>query len=220
MTPELAPAVDAGNLSVSLAAQVAKLAPEVRAAVVAAEPTARRSVAQKAVKRAHVANNTGHFEWYTPPEIIEAARRAMGGIDFDPASSEIANRTVRALRFFTKDDDALSQEWPPRARVWLNAPFSLAAEFAERFAIEVRRGSTGIALFHNATETKWFQGLAAGIAPALCMPRRRIRFLDPSGNKRPGGPLQGQILLYFGDDVEAFRAAFSTFGLTSAWSTS
>ena len=84
---------------------------------------------------------------------------------------------------------------------------SLAAEFAERFAIEVRRGSTGIALFHNATETKWFQGLAAN-ASALCMPRRGVRFLDPSGNKRPGGPLQGQILLYFGDDVEAFPRRF------------
>ena len=48
------------------------------------------------------------------------------GVDFDPASSEIANRTVRALRFFTKDDDALSQDGR-RARGLAERAVSLAA---------------------------------------------------------------------------------------------
>jgi hypothetical protein len=59
------------------------------------------AAAEKAAGRPHVANNSGNNEWYTPGDIIEAARAVLGGFDLDPASSEIANRTVRAARFFT-----------------------------------------------------------------------------------------------------------------------
>jgi len=50
--------------------------------------------------RAHVANNSGNNEWYTPAKYIDLAREVMGGIDCDPATSEIANQTVKAETFF------------------------------------------------------------------------------------------------------------------------
>lgn len=69
----------------------------------------------KALEPAQLINQTsGDVEYYTPPFIIEAARRVMGGIDLDPASSEIANRTVKATRYFTEADDGLQQEWNGR----------------------------------------------------------------------------------------------------------
>jgi ParB family chromosome partitioning protein len=64
---------------------------------------------EKAGRAAHVSANTGVPEWYTPPEYIEAARAVRGEIDLDPASSDIAQKTVKALHYFTLDDDGLNR---------------------------------------------------------------------------------------------------------------
>ncbi|MBQ2263233.1 MAG: hypothetical protein II336_17965 [Loktanella sp.] len=162
-------------------------------------------------KKAHVANNSGNNEWYTPAPFVEAARAVMGGFDLDPASSEIANRTVQADRIFTQDDDGLKQDWPI-GRVWMNPPYAqpLMGQFADKFAAEIRKGSEGVVLVNNATETAWFQTIAAECS-AICFPKTRIRFLDPDGN--PGAPLQGQAIIYCGPDVDAFKEAFGAFGL-------
>jgi deoxycytidylate deaminase len=80
--------------------------------------------------------DSGNTEYYTPPEIIEAARQVLGFIDLDPASSDIANQTVKAAIFFTADDDGLSKPW--YGRVWMNHPFSRAnnAAFVKKLVRE------------------------------------------------------------------------------------
>jgi len=208
--------VVSGDVSVSAAADVAELPKPEQAEIVAKGEkeileAAKRIRAGKAVKRAHVANNGGNNEWYTPEDILHRARAALGGFDLDPASSEKANETVKAERFFTVDDDGLSQEWPI-GRIWMNPPYAqpAIAEFCERFVAEIERGSTGIALVNNATETKWFQRLATA-ATAICFPQGRIKYLDATGEPK-GTPLQGQAILYFGEG-DAFDAAFQGFGV-------
>jgi phage N-6-adenine-methyltransferase len=209
--PEIVEAVGAGRISVSLAGKVADLPDEAKADVVAAAPEQMREIAREAVKKAHVANNSGNNEWYTPAVFIEAARSVMGGFDLDPASSEIANRTVKADRIFTAEDDGLAQEWPV-GRIWMNPPYAqpLMGQFAEKFAGEVRRGSEGIVLVNNATETAWFQTIAAECS-AICFPKSRIRFLDPDGAPS-GSPLQGQAIFYCGPNAERFEEIFSPLG--------
>src|SRR5688572_27443923 len=72
---------------------------------------------------AQLINQTsGSVEYYTPVEIIEAARRTMGWIDLDPASSATANAIVGAKSFYTEVDDGLTQPW--FGNVWMNHPFS------------------------------------------------------------------------------------------------
>ena len=175
-------------------------------AIVAAgeEPT------KAALKKAHVAHNSGQNEWYTPAAFIEAARQVMGGIDLDPASSEIANRTVQAARYFTAEDNGLAQDWPA-CRIWMNPPYAqpLISQFSKKIAEAADAGAEAIVLVNNATETAWFQRMLQS-ASALCFPEKRVRFLDPDGN--PGAPLQGQALLYFGSNVSAFTGKFSEFG--------
>ena len=210
--PEVSRAVDDGRMSVSLASQVADLPPEDQEAVTSAEPEKVKEVAREAVKRAHVANNSGNNEWYTPAPFIEAARAVMGGIDLDPASSEAANATVNAGQIFTAENDGLAQDWPV-GRIWMNPPYAqpLIGQFASKFAAEIRRGSEGIVLVNNGTETGWFQEMAAECS-AICFPKSRVRFLDPQGNPS-GAPLQGQAIIYCGSNADAFEKAFSGFGL-------
>ena len=159
----------------------------------------------------HVAQNSGENEWYTPPQFIESARLVMGSIDTDPASNPIANATVKATRFFTKDEDGLKQKW--EGNVWMNPPYAqpLVARFAEKLVAELDAGSItqAIVLVNNATETQWFQTIHRR-ATAVCFNKARIKFLDPNG--KPGAPLQGQVVLYFGTSIQRFLDEFAQHG--------
>lgn len=88
----------------------------------------------------HVSNNSGNNEWYTPERYIELARDVLGEIDLDPASCEYANRTVRAARYFSEENDGLCQEWC--GRVWMNPPYSadLVGKFTRKFVDEYDAG--------------------------------------------------------------------------------
>jgi DNA polymerase-1 len=159
-----------------------------------------------------VGKATGNFEWYTPVEILESARSVLGTFDLDPASCEVAQRNVRAKTYFTEEQDGLSKPWA--GRVWMNPPFlnGLIGRFTGKLISHYAAGDVteAVLLVQNATETRWFQDCMAHAA-ALCLPSKRMHFLDAEGEPT-GRPLQGQALLYFGPNPEAFRATFGPFG--------
>lgn len=160
----------------------------------------------------HRAQGTGQNEWYTPAQYIEAAREVLGGIELDPASSDIAQETVQAERYFTIKDDALSKPWAA-ASVWLNPPYSQPeiANFIGKLVAELTSGNarSGILLTHNYTDTGWFHA-AEKDAAAICFTRGRVKFVDADGTEC--APTQGQAFFYYGPDPEKFAEHFTGYG--------
>lgn len=163
------------------------------------------------VKKPHIMNNSGNNEWYTPKEYIEAAREVMGDIDYDPATSDMANKIVGAKRYDTIESNGLMSAW--HGRVWLNPPYAadLVSQFIGKLKAEVisKRVTEAIVLVNNATETIWFNMLIE-IATAFIFPNTRVKFYLPDG--KTGTPLQGQAIIYIGANSELFMNVFKRFG--------
>lgn len=152
---------------------------------------------------------SGSAEWYTPPEIIEAARMVMGGIDLDPATCDLAQETIGAAEYFTAEDSGLSREWS--GRTWLNPPFSDPDPFIDKLLAGHASGEIpeAVLLTSNCTDTAWWHR-ALSRCSAICFTRGRIHFYNSGGVHR--SPTNGQSLFYFGKDPGRFEEEFSQHG--------
>jgi hypothetical protein len=151
---------------------------------------------------------TGEFERYTPAKYIDVVRQALGEIDLDPATSEMAQVTVRATQFFTIKDDGLAHDW--NGRVFLNPPYhrELCPAFIDKLLEEIRLShvTAAILLTNNCTDTDWFN-VAISVCDIFCFTHGRIRFIDDRANEVL--PTQGQTFFYYGKDVEKFDKLFN-----------
>lgn len=176
-------------------------------------------------------------EWYTPSPFVEAARDVMRGIDLDPASHEEANRTVKAARFFTADDDGLSQLW--NGRVFLNPPGGkdknrnpLVPQFWQKLVHEYHRGAVTDAIWigYSLEQLQTLQGCLSmhPIDYPFCIPSRRIAFVENEAKKaeriakavaagkdpnEKSQPSHANYITYLGRDAQRFRMAFGKFGV-------
>jgi phage N-6-adenine-methyltransferase len=162
------------------------------------------------VKHPHAAGG-GSVEWYTPADYLDCARQVMGEFDLDPASSAIAQEVVRARAYFTAEDDGLAQQW--HGRIWCNPPYCDAGKFVDKLLTEFGAGriSQAVLLVNSYTDTRWFHSAAAACA-AICFTKGRIYFQKPDGD-RLEQPAYGSAFIYFGDQLDRFRAAFAGHGL-------
>ena len=157
------------------------------------------------------ANNTGNQEHYTPPKFIEAARNTMSSIDLDPASNELANKTVKAKAFYTKNNCGLDKEW--NGNVWLNPPYdSKTLKLFINKLVNSPRIHQAIVLLNNNTETIIGQTMLKW-ASAICLVKSRTRFLTPEGIESKHTSTQGQIVYYYGNHEEKFKDEFSNIGV-------
>lgn len=172
---------------------------------------------------------SGEVEYYTPTEIIEAARRAMGGIDLDPASSENANKIVRATQIFTKADNGLKHHWV--GRVWLNHPFGRAekacgsgcdkkhehhdydyygnAAWVNYLDLECKtRVTQACCITYACTSESWFQPL---MKRPQCYLTPRTNYRLPDGTIKKGVS-KGSVVTYYGENPDRFAVEFKRFG--------
>jgi hypothetical protein len=159
---------------------------------------------------AHVGQATGAYEWYSPAPLVEAARQVLGAFDLDPASSDQANTVIKAAQYYTLHDDGLALPW--HGRIWLNPPYALEliTKFLAKLVACAGAGEITAAavLVNNATETEWFQSIAP-IATAIAFPKGRVQFWRDGASATP---LQGQAVIYIGDQPAVFRATFAPYG--------
>ena len=206
------------DISINSAYQVTKLEPEEQKEIadriehIEQEPKETqtpKATVQEVLKRPHVSFNSGNNEWYTPVNIIEAARVAMGSIDVDPASNDIAQQTVKAGTYYTAETNGLDKEWV--GNVWLNPPYAsdLIGKFIDKLVSEKKNYNQAVVLVNNATETEWFNKIVS-ISSMVCFPKSRVKFYMPDG--KTGAPLQGQAILYIGDNTDGFYKAYKEIG--------
>lgn len=156
--------------------------------------------------------DSGEVEYYTPTEIVEAARRLMGQIELDPFSSAMANNRVRASRYFTPKENGLAQPWITPA-FWMNHPFGRTTNGpCIRKAVdeyESGRSAQGCCITFAATSEQWFQPLLRRPQCYLCP---RTNYFMPDGSIKVG-VTKGSVVTYFGRDVVAFAREFRALGI-------
>lgn len=180
--------------------------------------------------------DSGDVEYYTPAYIVETAREVMGSIDIDPASSMIANQTIKATIFYTKEDNGLLHPWYGNG--WLNHPFSKGeevcieqkckkktcqkrgyhctervpsnAEWIDYLISEYlnRHLKQFCQICYASVSEKWFRPLH--VFPR-CEFYGRVNYLDEKGNEVLGAT-KASCLHYGGSNVEKFADLFSPLG--------
>jgi DNA N-6-adenine-methyltransferase (Dam) len=152
-------------------------------------------------------------EWYTSKPYIEAARTVMNGIDLDPASCELANRTVKANRYYTKDDNGLTLPW--YGNVWLNPPYGRiygtegTTSFVSKLIQEYKQGTVqqAIILTMMGMYASWFFRLLEYL---VCFLEEKPVFYRPDGTNGKLG--FAACCTYLGPNESAFIEHFSKFG--------
>lgn len=196
--------------------------------------TKTKNAASRAAQSVSAANdNSQEFNsanWRTPFWVIELTRATFTGgqIDLDPCSCAAANETIGASVFYDEKHDGLSENWAPRT--FVNPPghggkryprdTSPVAKFWLHLA---RQYSAGIVhefvwLAFDMGQLRTLQGIESRNGESLmrecliCIPRKRIAFLDHE-NKPQNGNRYDSAILYAGKNRHTFRALFGTKGL-------
>lgn len=169
-----------------------------------------------------VQHSSRHDFWETPNHILDLVREALGGINLDPASSERANRRVKADIFYTKLEDALIKPWAPGMSVYLNPPGGKTGNKSNTrlFWARMMQYREGGGLAHGVFAMFSVEGLQTtqGDHPCamdfpICVPKKRVHWVLPGEDK--SAPSHSNAFVYvpgYLDFSERFVDVFSTLG--------
>ena len=124
-------------------------------------------------------NHRGNSEQdvQTPRDLLDAVEGRFGLLTFDLAAH--AGNTV-AHDYFTKDNNALTIDWPVGEHMWLNPPFSNIAPWAAKCEAWLLSNPHPCALLlllvPASVDSNWWRDHVAGKARVLAL-NPRIRFV-------------------------------------------
>ena len=140
-------------------------------------------------------------EIYTPNSLIQKIRKYYGGrIELDPASCDMANRVVRANRYFTRKQNGLEQHWDAN-KIYINPPYADMSLWTPKIIHEAKSlfemQEKEIFVLVPVREAKWYEQLLP-VATAALMPHKKTLFWtwdrDRVSIRDP------VVLLYFGPE--------------------
>ena len=102
--------------------------------------------------------------------------------------------TAKCDSFWTKDDDALSMDWPHDW--WCNPPFSLKMEFIRKARESQAKGVAGVMLLPYEPLTAWWRAnLSHDVV--IYEPDGRYNFLERDGVTKKSGVNFGSVFVLF-----------------------
>lgn len=160
----------------------------------------------------------GNPNWRSPEWLIEASREVLGGIDIDPCSDAEAQKTVKAHLYFTKDQSIdltdlglclLGKSW------YINPPGNLVRRFWKDLNTARWRNCFRHAIWvgFNIGQLRSLQDPSPLVYP-ICVPRKRIAFIDPEDKARRS-PMYDNFIAYLPGSInktERFLGVFEEFG--------
>jgi site-specific DNA-methyltransferase (adenine-specific) len=136
----------------------------------------------------------GTTEWRTPQWLVDqlAGEFAPGGFDLDPAATP---GNAKAPRYFTVDQDGLSQPWHARA-VWLNPPYGKAStpRWLDKARAEVDLGHAAlvVCLVPARVSTRWWRECEADSAVFV----RVIGRIRWAADRRGEAPFDSAVIVF------------------------
>ena len=167
----------------------------------------------KCLRRAKKKKKKGD-ENYTPDWFVTPCRDFLGSIDLDFYSCEIANKIIKAKKFYTKENSALDRDLSKYEKKFANPPYSryLVDKCVDHVLKFAGIGET-LLLVNTDTSVKWYQR-AMHLCTAYLYPSSRMQFFspfrDPLDKKKRNR--YAQTLFYFGDRPQQFANKFLEFG--------
>lgn len=123
---------------------------------------------------APVKHSMANIEWYTPPDVVELCRAALGGrIELDPASCEAAQPIVRADRYATLGHSVV--EWQADT-IFCNPPSPPLEWWKQCAGARSLYGSRVAYLAYAIEQLSQIARLGYPASAVVCVPPKRIRY--------------------------------------------
>lgn len=169
----------------------------------------------------HIGLSNNSDQWFTPPEIVAKVHSTFSGlISLDPCGSEESNKIVQAEKVITKN--SIDTDWGYAGNVFCNPPSGKytgtnldfkSLSNPQAFFKKLNQGVDSsqiyqyIFLGYSIEQLQTLQTKTEIPSDCLiCVPSKRIRFVDQSGNRN--SPTHGNCIIYRGEQPDRFAEVF------------